>query len=161
MQESAQMNPSGRALILPLASAVAIAWLVVSFAQIGRELLTLITYDWVCVLVSPFVLFAGALLLRSRPRLGYIIRKFMDCPQRRLERSIRVSLPALLPTQDYHRRAVDDDVDLGHDAIASSQLETSKPSRQPANLARRCALFDIRWLLVRSVCLPLSRTYDR
>ena len=76
MQESAQMNPSGRALILPLASAVAIAWLVVSFAQIGRELLTLITYDWVCVLVSPFVLFAGALLLRSRPRLGYIIAAF-------------------------------------------------------------------------------------
>ena len=49
-----------------------IIWILVEYAQIAPYLLYR-SIDWFAVLLSPFALLAGALLLLRRPRLGYMI----------------------------------------------------------------------------------------
>ena len=64
MTEDEHIKPSRMALLLPLGSVAILAWMLVTFAQIGRNLLSHVSLDWFAVLLSPFVLLTGALLLR-------------------------------------------------------------------------------------------------
>ncbi len=76
MQLNEQIKPTWKDLLLPLGAVAILAWMLVTFAQIGRDLLSHVSSDWFAVLLSPFVLLAGVLLLRWRPRLGYIVAAF-------------------------------------------------------------------------------------
>ncbi len=47
--------------------------MLVSYARTGRDIPLYVGMDWLAVLLSPFVLGGGALLLRLRPRVGYMV----------------------------------------------------------------------------------------
>jgi hypothetical protein len=73
MNENQQLKPNWNAVLLPVCSVAAIAWMLVSYARIGRDILLYMGMGWFAVLLSPFVLLSGALLLRWRPRIGYMV----------------------------------------------------------------------------------------
>jgi hypothetical protein len=73
MNESQQLKPGWRAVLLPVFSVAAVAWMLVSYTRIGRDILLYMGMDWLAVLLSPFVLLSGAVLLRRRPRIGYMV----------------------------------------------------------------------------------------
>jgi hypothetical protein len=73
MNQNQQPKPSRKASLLPVCSAAVVVWMLVSYARTGRDVLLYIGMDWLAVLLSPFVLSVGALLLRWRPRVGYMV----------------------------------------------------------------------------------------
>jgi len=73
MNEHQQLKLSRQAVLLPICSVAAVAWMLVSCARIEHDILPYRRMDWFAVLLSPVVLLGGTLLLRSRPRLGYMV----------------------------------------------------------------------------------------
>jgi hypothetical protein len=73
MNPNEQLKPSWKALLLPVCSVAAVAWMLVSYARIGRGFPLYTGMDWFAVLLGPFVVLSGALLLRWRPRVGYMV----------------------------------------------------------------------------------------
>ena len=73
VNKSQQLKPSRRAALVPVCAVVAVAWMLVSYARIGRDILLYMGIEWLAVLLSPFVLLSGALLLHWRPRIGYMV----------------------------------------------------------------------------------------
>ncbi len=73
MNESQRFNPSRSAALVPVCAAVAVAWMLVSYARIGRDVLLYLSLEWLALILSPFVLLSGALLLHWRPRIGYMV----------------------------------------------------------------------------------------
>jgi hypothetical protein len=73
MNENQPVKLGRQAMLLPICSAAAIAWMLVSYVRIARGILSYTPLDWLAVLLSPFVLLSGALLLRRHPRLGYMV----------------------------------------------------------------------------------------
>jgi hypothetical protein len=61
------------AVLLPVCSVAAVAWMLVSNARIGRDILSYMGIGWFAVLLSRFVLLSAALLLRRRRRVGYMV----------------------------------------------------------------------------------------
>ena len=72
MSEDAPPTPDRKAVLLPACSTASITWLLVNYAQTAFYL-SYRRMDWFAVLLSPFVLLAGTLLLFRRPRLGYMV----------------------------------------------------------------------------------------
>jgi hypothetical protein len=73
MNERQQLKPSRQAVLLPVCSVAAVAWMLVSRARIAHDILPYRSMVWYAVLFSPVVLLGSTLLLRSRPRLGYMV----------------------------------------------------------------------------------------
>ena len=73
MNEQQQLKPSRQAVLLPVCSVATVAWMLVSCARIAHDVLPYRSMDWFAVLLSPVVLLGSTLLLRSRPRLGYMV----------------------------------------------------------------------------------------
>jgi hypothetical protein len=73
VNKSQQLKPSRRAALVPVCAVVAVAWMLVSYARIGRDILLYMGIEWLAVLLSPFVLLSGALLLHWRPPIGYMV----------------------------------------------------------------------------------------
>jgi hypothetical protein len=73
MNQNQQPKPNRKASLLPVCSAAVVVWMLVSYARTGRDVLVYIGMDWHAVLLSPLVLSIGALLLRWRARVGYIV----------------------------------------------------------------------------------------
>jgi hypothetical protein len=61
------------AALLPICSAVAVIWMLVTYAGIGRDILSYMRADGFAMLFGPPVLVGGALLLRWRARVGYSV----------------------------------------------------------------------------------------
>jgi hypothetical protein len=73
MNENQQLKPTRKAVLLPVCSVAALVWMLVSYARMGNDILPYRSMDWFAVLLSPFVLLGGALLLRWRSGLGYMV----------------------------------------------------------------------------------------
>jgi hypothetical protein len=73
MNEHQQLKPSRQAILLHVCSVAAVAWMLVSRARIAHDILLNRSIDWYAVLVSPVILLGGTMLLRSRPRFGYMV----------------------------------------------------------------------------------------
>jgi hypothetical protein len=73
MNNGEQLKPSWKAALLPVCSAAAFAWMIVSYARTGRDILSYTGIDWFAVLLSPFVLLSAVLLLLWRLRVGYVV----------------------------------------------------------------------------------------
>jgi hypothetical protein len=73
MNENHLVKPSRKDVLLPVCSMAAVAWMLVSYTRIARDFLSYRDMGWFAMLLSPFVLLAAPLLLRWRPRVGYIV----------------------------------------------------------------------------------------
>ena len=73
MNEHQQLKPSRQAVLLPVCSVAAVAWMLVSYARIAHGILSYRSMDRFAVYLGPVVLLGGTMLLRSRPRLGYMV----------------------------------------------------------------------------------------
>jgi hypothetical protein len=65
--------PNWQAVLLPVCSVAAVVWMLVSRARIAHDILQYRSMDWFAVLLSPLILLGSALLLRLRPRFGYMV----------------------------------------------------------------------------------------
>jgi len=73
VNENQQPLLNWEAVLLPVCSVAAVAWMLVSYARIGRDILSYMGIGWFAVLLRPFVLLSAALLLRRRRRVGYMV----------------------------------------------------------------------------------------
>jgi hypothetical protein len=73
MNESQQLEPGWKSMLLPVGSVAAVAWMLISYARIRRDILLYVGMDWFAVLLCPFVLLSGVPLLRWQPRVGYVV----------------------------------------------------------------------------------------
>lgn len=60
-------------MLLPVCTVAAVAWMLVSYARIAHGILPYGSMDRFAVNFGPVVLLGGTMLLRSRPRLGYMV----------------------------------------------------------------------------------------
>jgi hypothetical protein len=73
MNKDEQLKPSRQAVLLSVCTVAAVARMLVSYARIAHGILPYTSMDRFAVCLGAVVLLGGTMLLRSRPRLGYMV----------------------------------------------------------------------------------------